>query len=154
MLGVIGFGCIGQEIVCIGFVLGMNVMLVDIFVDEVDIDINFYYSDKVCLFVKVEIYEMDEMLVKVDIIMLYVFFVGKFLVGLEEMVKVKDGVILINVVCGGMVDEEVFVVGLVSGKVGGVGLDVFENEFILCKELLQYLRVFVMLYIGVLIVEV
>ncbi len=152
-LGVIGFGRIGQETARIGLALGMNVMPVDIFVDEVDIDINLYHSDKVRLSVKVETYEMDEMLAKADIITLHVPFAGKPLVGPEEMAKAKDGVILINAARGGTVDEEALVAGLASGKVGGAGLDVFENEPTPRKELLQHPRVSVTPHIGASTVE-
>lgn len=152
-LGVIGFGRIGQETARIGLALGMNVMPVDIFVDEVDIDINLYHSDKVRLAVKVETYDMDEMLAKADIISLHVPFAGKPLIGAEELEKAKEGVIIINAARGGTVDEEALVAGLKSGKVGGAGLDVFENEPTPRKELLQHPRVSVTPHIGASTVE-
>ena len=152
-LGVIGFGRIGQETARIGLALGMNVMPVDIFVDEVDIDINLYHSDKVRLAVKVETYDMDEMLAKADIISLHVPFAGKPLIGAEELAKAKEGVIIINAARGGTVDEEALLAGLKSGKVYGAGLDVFENEPTPRKELLQHPRVSVTPHIGASTVE-
>ncbi|CAM9796268.1 unnamed protein product [Discosporangium mesarthrocarpum] len=152
-LGVIGFGRIGQETARIGLALGMNVMPVDIFVDEVDIDINLYLSDKVRLSVQVETFEMDEMLAKADIITLHVPFAGKPLIGAEELAKAKEGVIIINAARGGTVDEEALVAGLQSGKVSGAGLDVFENEPTPRKELLQHPQVSVTPHIGASTVE-
>lgn len=152
-LGVIGFGRIGQETARIGLALGMNVMPVDIFVEEVDIDINLYHSDKVRLSVKVETYDMDEMLANADIISLHVPFAGKPLIGAEEIAKVKEGVIIINAARGGTVDEEALLEGLKSGKVGGAGLDVFENEPTPRKELLQHPLVSVTPHIGASTVE-
>ena len=152
-LGVIGFGRIGQETARIGLALGMNVMPVDIFVDEVDIDINIYHSDKVRLSVKVETYEMDEMLANADLISLHVPFAGKPLIGAEEIAKAKEGVIIINAARGGTVDEAALLEGLKSGKVGGAGLDVFENEPTPRKELLQHPLVSVTPHIGASTVE-
>ncbi len=147
-LGVIGFGRIGQETARIGLALGMNVMPVDIFIDEADIDINLYYSDKVRLSVKLETYDMDEMLAKADMITLHVPFAGKALVGKEEIAKAKDGVVIINAARGGTVDEDALLEGLESGKVGAAGLDVFEDEPTPKKALLQHPRVSVTPHIG------
>ena len=40
----------------------------------------------------------------------------------------KDGVIIINTGRGGLIDTEALIEGLKSRKVGGAGLDVYENE--------------------------
>ncbi|KAJ0035067.1 hypothetical protein Pint_26389 [Pistacia integerrima] len=48
----------------------------------------------------------------------------------------KEGVI-INVGCGALIDEKEMVKLLVCGEIGGVGLDVFENEPHVPKELFQ-----------------
>ena len=40
----------------------------------------------------------------------------------------KDGVILINCSRGELVDTNALIEHLTSGKIGGVGLDVYENE--------------------------
>ncbi|MCL4159386.1 UNVERIFIED_CONTAM: hypothetical protein GTU68_021300 [Idotea baltica] len=133
-LGVIGFGRIGQETARIGLALGMNVMPVDIFIDEADIE--------------VETYDMDEMLAKADMISLHVPFAGKALVGKEEIAKAKDGVVIINAARGGTVDEDALLEGLESGKVGAAGLDVFEDEPNPKKALLQHPRVSVTPHIG------
>lgn len=152
-LGVIGFGRIGQETARIGLALGMNVMPVDLLIDEADIDINLYYSDKVRLSVKVETYDMDEMLAKADIITLHVPFVGKPLLGKEEIEKMKKGVIIINTARGGTVNEDALVEGLESGKVGAAGLDVFESEPKPRQDLLQHPRVSVTPHIGASTIE-
>lgn len=40
----------------------------------------------------------------------------------------KDGVVLLNVSRGGLVDTEALIDGLEEGKLGGVGMDVYEKE--------------------------
>ena len=40
----------------------------------------------------------------------------------------KDGVIIINAARGGLIDTEALVEGLKDKKIGGAGLDVYENE--------------------------
>lgn len=42
--------------------------------------------------------------------------------------KMKDGVLLINTSRGGLIDTAALLEALNSGKVGGVGMDVYENE--------------------------
>jgi lactate dehydrogenase-like 2-hydroxyacid dehydrogenase len=44
---------------------------------------------------------------------------------LEQM---KDGVLIVNTSRGGLVDTQALLAALQSGKVGGVGMDVYENE--------------------------
>lgn len=40
----------------------------------------------------------------------------------------KHGAVIINVSRGGLVDAEALEQGLKDGKIGGVGMDVYENE--------------------------
>ena len=50
------------------------------------------------------------------------------LVGSEQIAKMKKGVRLINCARGGIYDEAALVEGIESGHLGGVALDVYENE--------------------------
>ena len=153
-LGVVGFGRIGQETSRIGVALGMNVIPVDLVIDQADIDINVFHSDKVRLSVALETGEFEEMLKIADYITLHVpFSGGKPLIGAEEISKMKDGVILINTSRGGAVDEEALLEGLASGKVGGAGLDVFENEPTPRQELMNHPNVSTSPHIGASTVE-
>ena len=50
------------------------------------------------------------------------------LVGREQIAHMKDGVRIVNVARGELVDEDALVQGLKSGKVAGAALDVFAEE--------------------------
>lgn len=133
----------------------MKVMFVDLVVDEVDIGINVYNFGNVCFFVCFDIYEWEEVLVNLDYLIIYVFFKGgKVIIGVEEIVQMKNGVVFINIVCGGVIDEDVLFDVFNSGKLSGVGFDVYENEFMFWQELMEYFKVFCFFYIGVFILEV
>jgi len=147
-LGVIGFGRIGQETARIGLAIGMNVMPVDLVIDETNVNISLYNSDDVQLSVRMKTYEMDEMLAKADYISLHVPSVGKAILGKEQFDKMKDGVIVINTARGGTIDEADLLDALKSGKVGGAGLDVFENEPTPMRALLDHPRISVSPHIG------
>jgi len=50
------------------------------------------------------------------------------LIGENEINRMKDGVIIVNVSRPGLINEEALAAGLKSQKVGGAALDVFEKE--------------------------
>lgn len=50
------------------------------------------------------------------------------IISTNEFAKMKDGVIIVNTARGAIIDEDALVKALDSGKVGSVGLDVYEHE--------------------------
>ncbi|KAI9987492.1 hypothetical protein PInf_023531 [Phytophthora infestans] len=52
----------------------------------------------------------------------------KHMINADSIAKMKQGVTIINTSRGGLIDTKALVEGLKSGKVRGVGLDVFEGE--------------------------
>lgn len=50
------------------------------------------------------------------------------MIGKDEIAKMKDGVIIINVARGGLYDEEALIEGMKSGKIKFAGIDVFTKE--------------------------
>lgn len=145
-LGIIGFGRIGQETAKVGLALGMNVLPVDPFVKEANIDIKLYSGSSISI--KLEVGDMEEMLKKADYISLHVPFLGKAILGKAEFEMMKAGVILVNAARGGTVDEEALLEALNSGKVAAAGLDVFENEPTPRRALLDHSRVSLTPHIG------
>mmetsp|Transcript_40953 Transcript_40953/g.97042 ORF Transcript_40953/g.97042 Transcript_40953/m.97042 type:complete len:338 (+) Transcript_40953:98-1111(+) len=73
---------------------------------------------------------LDELLAQSDIISLHLPLMPEtyHMVGPQSIGKMKDGVVIINVSRGGLIDAAALEDGLRSGKIGGVGMDVYENE--------------------------
>ena len=115
-IGIIGFGNIGQ---CTGRIangFGMNVIYSDY--KEMDVD---YPATRV---------SNEELFEKADVIVLHCPLTSetKHMINKKTIAKMKDGVILINVARGGLINEEDLVEALKVGKVKGAGLDVTEKE--------------------------
>ena len=147
-LGIIGLGRIGQETARIGLSLGMNVLPVDKFIDKAKINLRLG-NNTTNVSIELETVDMDKMLAESDYISVHVpFSGGKALIGREEIAKLKKGAILVNTARGGTFDEDALLEGLESGQLGGVGLDVFENEPNPRKDLLNNLNISVSPHIG------
>jgi D-lactate dehydrogenase len=50
------------------------------------------------------------------------------LVGPKSLARMKDGVIIVNTSRGGLIDARAAIEGLKSGKIGGLAIDVYEEE--------------------------
>ncbi len=117
--GVIGTGKIARIFIKILNGLGMNVIAYDKFPNEQAAkDENFTYVD------------LDEVFEKSDVISLHCPLLPdtKHIVNSESISKMKKGVIIINSARGGLVNTESLIEGLKNKKIGGAGLDVYENE--------------------------
>ena len=147
-IGIIGLGRIGQETARIALSLGMNVLPVDKMLDKATITLKLG-GGAAPVSVEVKTTDMDTMLSSSDYISVHVpFSGGKAIIGKEEIQKLKDGAILVNTARGGTYDENALLEGLQSGKLAGVGLDVFENEPQPRKELLNHPGISVSPHIG------
>ncbi len=141
-LGIIGFGRIGQQVAKIGMGIGMNILPVDLSVSEVGMDVSLYQSDTMSLAIKMTTTTLSEMLPKADFITVHVSFSGgEPILGADEISQMKEGAYLINTSRGGTIDEEAMLAALDSGKLAGVGLDVYNQEPQLQMELLQHPKI-------------
>lgn len=116
-IGVIGTGKIGKAAIR-GFLgMGCKVIAYDMYPDESLKD-------------RVEYVEFDELLKRADIITTHLPLTNEsyHIINRESIAKMKEGAILINTARGELVDTEAVLEGLESGKLGGVALDVLENE--------------------------
>jgi lactate dehydrogenase-like 2-hydroxyacid dehydrogenase len=57
------------------------------------------------------------------------------LIGDSEISQMKEGVYIINTSRGAIIDEQALVANLSNAKIGGAGLDVFEQEPVISREL-------------------
>jgi D-lactate dehydrogenase len=73
---------------------------------------------------------LDELLRESDIISLHAPLVPetRHLINDAAIGKIKYGAMLINTGRGGLVDSQALIRGLLSGKIGSAGLDVYEEE--------------------------
>src|SRR5690606_1653423 len=91
-----------------------------------DITLEFFDGQKITLQIKTA--PIDLLITKSDFISLHVPAQSGYLIGEEEISKMKDGVGSINTSRGGVLNEQALLEGLESGKVAFAGLDVFEGE--------------------------
>lgn len=147
-LGIIGFGRIGQEVAKIALGIGMSVRAHDPYVQEAEVGIQLHNYEDIKLNVLVRTEPFEKVIRESDFLTLHLPGIGRALITAEELAKMKDGVILINTARGGVIDETALLAALDSGKVGGAGLDVFENEPIPREELLKHPRVSCSPHIG------
>jgi D-3-phosphoglycerate dehydrogenase len=144
-MGIIGLGRIGQATAQIALGMGMNVLGVDPYVSTADISVGPASAN---LTLPVQTVSMDDMLAKADCISLHVPSQDKPVLGAAEFAKMKDGVMIVNASRGGTIDEDALLQALTSGKVGRVGLDVFDNEPSPREDLLKHKLVSVSPHIG------
>ncbi|MBX2824762.1 MAG: hydroxyacid dehydrogenase [Gammaproteobacteria bacterium] len=71
---------------------------------------------------------LEEGLAWAELISISVPHSGKPLISRREFELMRDGVVIVNTARGGIIDEPALIDALTSGRVGGVGLDVFNNE--------------------------
>lgn len=110
-LGVIGCGYIGKTVECFAISLGMHVLPVE-----------------ECVYDR--FVPLAEMLPRADFITIHVPLTPhtRHMISTKEFNLMKDGVMLIDCSRGGVVDQEALYQALISGKVKGAAVDVFEEE--------------------------
>lgn len=126
-LGIIGFGRIGQEVAKMGLGLGMKIYAYDPYVQQADIGIQLGEDTALKLCITIQTISMEKLLRNSDIITIHVGG-SQPIIGQKEVDMMRDGVTLINTARGGVIDEDVLIAGLNSGKIAGAGIDVFANE--------------------------
>lgn len=115
VLGVIGFGRIGQQVASIGRALGARPMAYDPLAPPL--------AGASCA----DLYELAS---ASDVVSLHAPLTSatRHLVDQRFLAAAKAGMVLVNCARGGLVDLDALYEAVVDGRVGGVGLDVFEPE--------------------------
>lgn len=113
--GIVGTGKIGQAMIriCNGF--GMRVLAYDP-----------YPNPKL----EAEYVSLDELMSSADLISLHCPLTSetRYIINRQTIENMKQDVYLVNTSRGGLIDTDALIDGLVAGKFGGVGLDVYEEE--------------------------
>jgi len=78
----------------------------------------------------------EELLRRSDVISLYIPLLPetRYIINRDTLALCKRGVVLINTARGGLVDTDALLEALESGRVGGAGLDVLEDERVLQQD--------------------
>lgn len=118
-LGVVGTGRVGSMVISIGRAFGMECVAFDKKPDAgLAAALGFRYVP------------LDKLLRSSDIVTLHVPLNPRtrHLLSAKRLARGKPGFILINTARGALVDIDALLAGLQSGRVGGVGLDVLEDD--------------------------
>ncbi|MBQ6475033.1 MAG: phosphoglycerate dehydrogenase [Clostridia bacterium] len=118
-VGILGYGNIGRRFAKMAKGLDMTVLAYDPYLS----------ADRIRE-TGAEPATLDEIFTQADAITVHMPLTPetKHLIGAEAIAKMRDDVILINTARGGIIDEEAAYDGLVSGKIWGLALDVYETE--------------------------
>ena len=134
-IGIIGFGRIGQEVAKIAIGIGMNVIFYDKYIEETSLDIEFFDGQNITFNLVSSTF--DEVLENSDFISVHIPASDKYIIDSKEIGKMKDGVGLLNLSRGGIVNEEELLKSINSGKISFAGIDTFENEPVPSMKLLM-----------------
>lgn len=145
-IGIVGLGRIGREVARLAYGWGMNVLAADSFVSSAKIKMEFTTGQS--FEIEIKTIPLDEVFQKSDFITFHVPAQKNYLVGKEEIAKMKDGVALVNCARGGVFNENELVEALNSGKVSFAGLDVYENEPTPSETVLKHPRISLTPHIG------
>ena len=119
ILGIIGVGQIGSYLTRLARGAQMRVIGYDPFL-----------SPEGAGKIGIELMELEELYRQADIITIHTPLTPEtqFLINAESIKKMKDGVRIINCSRGGIVNEQDLYEAMISGKVAGAAMDVFEKE--------------------------
>lgn len=152
VLGIVGFGRIGQKAAKMALGLGMKVLAADPMVSEATIDVEVFHSMNEATKVPVTIktVPMNEVIKNSDFITFHIPMPKdkKPVITSNEIAMMKDGVFLINIARGGIIDENDLVEGLKSGKIAFAGIDVYMDEPTPNQELLALPNVSLTPHVG------
>lgn len=117
-VGVVGTGTIGQEVVKLFHGFGCNVLCYDVRANPAVIQGGATYV------------ELDEVFKSADIISLHCPLLEstKHMINEESIRLMKQGVTLLNTSRGALIDTSAAIEGLKSGRIGNLGIDVYEEE--------------------------
>ncbi len=119
ILGIVGMGSIGKNLATRAIAFGMKVSAYDP-----------YFDEKFAAEHGVTKMTLDQLLQTSEFISLHVPLSDetKHMIDAKRIESMKDGAFIINTARGGLIDEDAAAAAVKSGKLGGLGLDAFEQE--------------------------
>ena len=117
-VGLVGTGRIGTVVARILTGFGCRVLAYDVVVNRASADMGVHYRS------------LEDLWEQSDIVSLHAPLTSdtKHMVDTAAIKRMKPGVMIINTSRGGLVDTAALIEGLKSGRIGYVGLDVYEEE--------------------------
>jgi D-3-phosphoglycerate dehydrogenase len=118
-LGLVGAGSIAAELARLGRAIGMKVLAW-----------TFHPTAERAARLGVTFVSLEELLSRSDVVSLHIKLTGESrgLIGVEQIRRMKRGALLINTARGPVVDSRALFDALNSGRLGGAGIDVFDDE--------------------------
>jgi D-3-phosphoglycerate dehydrogenase len=118
-LGIIGFGYIGRLVARRAQAFGMRILAYDPYVPE-----------EVATEMDAQLKSLPDLLAQADIIDLHSVVTAETtnMINAGTIDQMKDGVVIINVARGGLIDEQALADALISGKVASAAVDVYQQE--------------------------
>jgi phosphoglycerate dehydrogenase-like enzyme len=118
-LGVLGLGKLGSRVAKVGQALGMKVI-------AWSQNLTAEAAEKV----GATRVEKDELFAQADVVTLHMILSDRSrgIVGAKELGLMKPGAIIVNTSRGPLIDQDALIAALTEKRIGGAGLDVFEEE--------------------------
>jgi glyoxylate reductase len=145
VLGIVGFGRIGQAVARRGMGFGMRTIYFDVVRPPAEVERQ----------VGAEYRELNDLLSEADFISVHVALTPetRHLFGTDQFRTMKPTAVLVNTSRGPVIDEAALAEALGAGEVFSAGLDVFENEPEVTEELLELDNAVVIPHLGSATVE-
>ena len=118
-IGIIGLGSVGHRVAQLCLALGMSVLAYDPYISDEQV------NDK-----RIQLASLDELLAAADYVSLHVPATAETtdMFDAERLSRMKPGACFINTAHGGIVREALLAEALKAGRLGGVALDVWNEE--------------------------
>jgi D-3-phosphoglycerate dehydrogenase len=118
-MGILGLGAVGKGVARRAQGFSMQVLAYDPFINKQ------YAAEH-----NIAVSGFEEIIAGADVISLHLPLTGetRHIISGEVMGRMKTGTILINTARGGLIDEQAAYEHLKSGRLGGLGLDAYEEE--------------------------
>ncbi|MBK8956005.1 MAG: 3-phosphoglycerate dehydrogenase [Saprospiraceae bacterium] len=141
----IGIGRIGRELAKMALGLEMRVIACDPFIDKAEIELHLQGQ---AIQIPIPLVAMEQGLSQADYVSLHSPYTGKALLDAAKLALLKNTAYIVNTSRGENINEDALLHALNEHKIAGAGLDVYQNEPNIRKELLNHPKISVSPHIG------